>query len=171
MKELLKSIYKSLYNEDLIKMVAVEVCPPPPIVLKTNREKLIDIANSFIGIDPTPKDEQPDGYACVHSLTTIINKLFSDFPIMIYTPDFLVKLQSDKRFKATKEFKEGNIIISPTNTGNGTVVGHTGIIGKDGIIWSNASSSGLWDKKYDTLSWIDRYSRNGKLSMYLFEIL
>jgi hypothetical protein len=172
MKELIKQIYKALYKEDLIQVLIETIpCPvivPPPL---TPSERLVVLSEGYFNTDPTPKDEQPDDVACVHSLTTIIKKLYSDFPIMTYTPVLLNFLQIDKRFKATTEWKSGTIIVSVTGTGNGSVLGHCGIIHKEGKIYSNASSSGLWDNKYDTLSWIERYSRGGKLKLYLFELV
>lgn len=167
MKDLIKNIYYALFQEDLVSTVYIDRPLPP----KTNRQKLFELAVFHYQTDPTPKDEQPDEYACVHSLTTIIKKLLPDFEIMVYTPTFLKAIQKDKRFKPTTEFKEGNIIISPTLSGNGSVVGHTGIIGKDGKIYSNSSSTGLWDDKFDNVSWVDRYSRKGGLSLHLFELL
>lgn len=172
MKNFIQNFLKALQTEKIVeKIVYVEKPYVPPIVIKSNREKLLDIATSALGTDPTPKDEQPDEYACVHSLTTLMRNLIPDFPIMTYTPTFLTKLQSDLRFKASTELKEGNIVISPTNTGNGQIVGHTGIVGKNGKILSNASSTGLWSDKFDTISWIERYSRQGKLSLYIFELV
>jgi len=79
-------------------------------------------------------------------------------------------IKKDTRFKETTEFKTGNIIISPTKSGAGRIVGHVGIIGKDGKILSNSSSTGLWFDKFDNISWIDRYSRVGGLNMYIFEL-
>lgn len=174
MKDIIKTIYYELFKEDLVQIQIKEVPvyikkeePKPP---RTNRDRLLELAIFHYNTDPTPNDEQPDEYACVHSLTTILKKLLPDFGIETYTPTFLEKLKKDPRFKQTNEFKEGNIIISPTLSGNGSVVGHTGIIGKDGKIYSNASSTGLWYDKYDNVSWIDRYSRKGGLSLYIFEI-
>lgn len=171
MKEFIKEVYKNLYKEDLVKTEIVYIEKKPPVIEKTNREKLLDFALTFYNTDPTPSDLQPDDYACVETLTTILRKYLKDFPIMSYTPFLLKQLQSDIRFKASNEFKEGNIIISVTKTGNGNVVGHTGIIGRNGKILSNASSSGLWTDKYDNISWIERYSRQGQLALYIFELI
>ena len=162
MKELIKNVYKYYYPEDF---------KIPIIVPKSNREKLLDLAYSVLNTDPTPKDEQPDEFACVHSLTTILRMQLTDFPIMVYTPILLGYLKEDKRFKASNEFKAGSIIISPTNTGNGSIVGHTGIIGRNGEILSNSSATGLWSNKYTIPSWIERYSRQGRLSLYIFELI
>lgn len=163
--DFLKGFYESLTGEKLIQYIEKTV----QIIPQTNRERLYEIAIKYMETDPTPLDEQPDEYACVHSLTTILKKLLPDFPVMTYTPTFLEALKKDNRFKVTSEFREGNIIISPTLSGNGTVVGHTGIIGKNGKIMSNSSATGLWTDKFDLISWVERYNRGGKLSLYIFE--
>src|SRR5690348_9119834 len=100
MKELLKNLYKYIYNKDIVEI--------PKIIVpeKTNRERLYELAVSAIGSDPTPNDEQPDEFACVHSLTTIVRKLLPDFQIMTYTPTLTSSLRSDKRFIRTPEAKE-----------------------------------------------------------------
>ena len=169
MKELLKSIYKTLYKEDLIQIEKKYFYPPEPT--KTRGEELYDFSMKFFNTDPTPKDEQPDEYACVHSLTTILNKFLGNYPIMSYTHLFLEAVKKDKRFKPVTEFKKGVIVISPTLSGNGTVIGHTGICGEDGKILSNSSATGLWSDKFDQVSWVERYSRTGKLSLHLFELV
>lgn len=166
MKQLFKDLYKLIWNEELVHIEY----PIKVILPKTNTEKLIEVAESFLKKDASPLDEQPDEVACVSSLTKILT-LVIDVPHMTYTPKFLTYLRGDKRFKEIKEFKKGAIIISPTGFGNGSVMGHTGIIWNDGLIMSNSSSTGLWDTKFDNLSWIDRYCRNGGLPVYLFELV
>lgn len=168
MKEFLKNIYKYLYGEDLIQTIPG---PVPIVPIKTSGEKLYDFAMTFFNTDPTPQDLQSDEYACAESLTTILKKYLGDFPIITYTPNLLVQLKNDKRFKLTNEFKPGNVIISPTLTGNGSIVGHTGLIGLGGEILSNSSATGLWTNKFNNLSWIERYSKQGQLDLYLFELV
>jgi len=170
MKNLLISLLLKIRNKiDVTKPLN---CPEyvPPVPEKTAGEKLYEFCMQYYNTDPTPKDEQPDEYACVHSLTTILDKYFNGYPIMTYTPTMLEYIKKDSRFKSSVEFKTGSIIISPTKSGAGRLVGHIGIIGKDGKILSNSSSDGLWFDKYNTLSWIDRYSRVGGLDMYIFEL-
>jgi len=169
MKNLLISLRKIFYKTDVTKPIN---CPEyvPPVVEKTSGEKLYEFCMQYYNTDPTPKDEQPDEFACVHSITTILDKYFNGYPIMTYTPTMLEYIKKDTRFKETTEFKTGNIIISPTKSGAGRIVGHVGIIGKDGKILSNSSSTGLWFDKFDNISWIDRYSRVGGLNMYIFEL-
>ena len=166
----MKEFLINLFN---LRSEITHICPtiPEPVIIpKTNGERLYDFSMGFYSIDPTPKDIQPDGFACVESLTTILD-LFMGYPLMTYTPTFLEYIKKDIRFKPTTEFKKGVIIISPTGTGNGKIVGHTGIIGENGKILSNSSLSGLWFDKFDQVSWIERYSRQGNLSLYLFELV
>lgn len=170
MKELIQQIYKALYGEDLVQFIE-RPSPTPIIIPKTGREKLYEIALKYVGTDPTPQDLQSDEFACAEVVSTLLKKLLPDFPVLTFTPTLLEQLKKDNRFKQTNEFKEGNIIISPTLSGNGTVVGHVGIISQNGEILSNASSSGLWTNKYNNLSWVERYSRGGKLALYLFELV
>lgn len=165
MKDFFKKLFKDYYEEDIVSM------PEPVVVPKTNRERLYEVALLNLNIDPTPKDEVNDEFACVSSLTTILRQVVPDFPLMTYTPNLLKQLQVDKRFKASTEFKEGNIIVSVTSTGNGSTYGHCGVISKGGKIMSNSSSTGLWADKYDSISWIERYSRKGGLALYIFEVL
>lgn len=168
MKEFIKELYKSLYKEDLVKTVYVQ----PPVIEKTNREKLLDFALTFYNTDPTPKDEVDDEVSCVWSLTTILNKYFKgDFKVIDYTPDLVGQLYLDKRFKLSNEFKEGNIIVSPTKSGASRLTGHCGLISIGGKILSNSSPTGLWTDKYSHLDWIDRYSKVGGLKTYIFELI
>ncbi len=170
MKEFIKEFYKSYYREDLIQYIE-RPSPTPIVIPKMNGDKLYEIAIKYMGIDPTPNDEAEDGNACVHSLTTILKKLLPDFPVLTYTPTFLQTLKKDPRFREIAEFKKGAIIISPTNTGNGTIIGHTGICGENGKIMSNSSATGLWSDKFDQINWIKRYSQLGGLDLHIFELV
>jgi len=70
MKNLLISLRKIFYKTDVTKPIN---CPEyvPPVVEKTSGEKLYEFCMQYYNTDPTPKDEQPDEFACVHSITTI----------------------------------------------------------------------------------------------------
>lgn len=52
----------------------------------------------------------------------------------------------------------GSIIISPTE---GRVVGHVGILGKGGLVYSNSSSKALWVQNYTISTWRRRYGDRG----------
>lgn len=163
-KDFLRNIYKYLYRDDIITK---EIEKP---IVKTKGELLLDFAITFINTDPTPKDEVPDETSCVFSLTTILNQ-YMKFPVLDYTPTLLSTLKNDKRFKESVEFKLGSIILSPTGSGNGSIQGHVGIITREGKILSNSSLTGLWTDKYDSISWIQRYSKKGGLDIHIFEVV
>ena len=58
----------------------------------------------------------------------------------------------------------GSIIISPT-TDNGSI-GHVGIVGYDGLVYSNSSRDGLWEQNYTVSSW-NRYF-DGRTGTFAF---
>lgn len=165
MKNLIKWL-DSLFKEEVVKPPE-PIVVPKPVIPPTNRELLLSEAYKALGTDITPNDKIPDTVACAETLCTLIKKIVPNFPIISYTPDLYKYLMNDSRFKQVYEFKEGLIIISPT----GNSVGHCGTTGKGGKILSNNSETGLWKDKYNQLEWIEKYSRQGKLKLYLFELL
>ena len=78
-------------------------------------------------------------------------------------------LKKDKRFKLTLVLKAGNIILSPTWSGNNTIRGHTGIIGENNIIMSADSNDGIWKENYTIDKWIKRFRQKGQMPIYVFE--
>lgn len=171
MKNLLISLLKTYYNVDVEKPTIIEkIVEIEKPIKKTKGEELYEFCMQFYGKDITPKDTINDEVACAEVMTTILNKYFGSYPIVTYTPLLLNTLKNDSRFKEITEFKTGNIIISPTGSGAGKTTGHVGLIGKGGKIISNSSQTGLLLDKFDTISWIDRYSRQGGLLLYMFEL-
>ncbi len=148
---------------------APPITPAPP--KKTPSEILLDLAEAFTNIDPTPKDEVDDALACAHSLTTILRKMYTDFPASTYTPVTLADLKKSKHFKGTLDIKPGYVIISPTGAGNGTIRGHCGIIGRNNTIWSNHSNTGLWQDYFTIDKWVARYRHKGGLPVLVFQPL
>jgi len=56
----------------------------------------------------------------------------------------------------------GSIIMSPTEWRNGrTVVGHVGILGEHGLVYSNSSARALWVRNYTISTWRSRYANRG----------
>lgn len=71
--------------------------------------------------------------------------------------------------------QEGDIIISPTGAGNGSVEGHTGICGiysqmytNDWGILSNDSATGLFLECWSFARWNAIYGKSGGLPVYIF---
>ena len=146
------------------------VTDTPEPVKDSLSDKLLAEAKSKLGQDVTTKDLAPTELACVEAVTEILNKVVP-FPIMTYTPTFLTELKKDSRFKATLDLKAGNIIVSPTGSGNGTVRGHAGILDDNGRIMSNSSATGKWEANYTIDGWVDRFRVKGKMPIVVLELV
>lgn len=60
--------------------------------------------------------------------------------------------------------RPGDIVISPTV---GDRIGHVGIMGENGMIYSNSSRLKQWKQNYNLSSWTDRYTgRNLAVNFY-----
>lgn len=60
----------------------------------------------------------------------------------------------------------GAIVISPT----GTKVGHVGIVGAGGTIYSNSSNRGRWEQNYTVTSWYQRFRDTKGLPVHFFQL-
>lgn len=158
-----------LKSETKSEPIAPVVVPPPQ---PTTREKLYVVARKSLGIDVSPSDNAPDDLACVESLCQILGKVGIETPKTLSTLTFYNWLKKSPRFIQTTENKVGNIIISPTGKGNGSIPhGHTGILGESGWILSNDSATGMWLENYTLQSWIARYRTKGGYPIYYFEAI
>lgn len=135
------------------------------------RERLLEAAKIWLGKDASPKDNAPDDLACAESVSTIIrSSIAPDFPICLSTADLKKQLSADKRFKVTLDIKPGNILVSPTGSGNGKIPnGHTGVFLTSDRIASNDSRTGKWEDNYSLASWIARYRTKGGYPLIVFE--
>lgn len=143
--------------------------PEQPIVPKSNREKILETAKKYIGKDASPLDNVPDEVGCADSCSRVVNEAIGDFPIIVSTAALYISLKSNPRFKQSTELKAGSIIVSPTGYGNGSIRGHTGIIGDNEVIMSNDSATGQWQENYTIGTWVKRYRKVGGLPLYVFE--
>jgi len=143
------------------------VAPQPPIEpVKTPREKLLEEARAWAGKDASPLNTAPQDRACAESVSYLLRRCGYGVPLLVSTIDLNNWLK--KNFKQTTEWKAGNIISSPTGSGNGSIVGHIGICDEK-TIWSNDSGSGLWLDKYNLTGWIRRYRTLGGFPIYYFD--
>lgn len=174
MKNLLQNLLQSTTNLLQYRFTKPLYCPeqmPIPVIEKTAGEKLYEFCMQYYNTDPTPKDEVEDQFSCVWSLTLILQKFFDgEFKNIDYTPELVKLLKNDNRFKLSNEFKTGSLVVFPTLSGNGKVIGHCFIVGKNGKMLSNSSATGWWTDKYDTITMIERYVKLGQLDMYIFEL-
>ena len=140
--------------------------------IESNNDKLYRIADALAQLekDITPEDAIDDEVACVQNLCEVINQVV-DFPKLAYTPYLVTALKEDSRFKGTLDLKAGHIIVNATESGNGAVRGHTGILGKDEKIMSGNSYNGKWEYNYDIESWTNRFRRKGEMPTLVFKLL
>ena len=139
---------------------------------ETNTEKLYRIADVLAQLeeDITPEDLTEDEVACVENLCEVINRVV-EFPRLKYTPYLVTELKEDPRFKGTLDCKEGYIIVNATESGNGTVRGHCGVIGKGGKIMSGNSYNGKWEYNYTLDSWKQNFRIEGGMVTWVFRLL
>lgn len=155
----------------------IPVPTPEPVIVKPDpeeaRKKLFDYACTFLGKDASPEDIATDEYGCAETVSDIIHGCFGDFPkdgTIVSTTKLYQQLKIHPKFRQTFDLKPGNIIISPTGYGNGTIKnGHTGIIGENQIIMSNNSKTGNFEKNYPIKSWVDRFKLEGGFPIFVFE--
>lgn len=134
------------------------------------RNKLYLMAVLSLGRDASPNDIAPDEYGCAETVNAIHKKAFG-FEIGgdISTCRLYQAIQKSKFFIKVDQPLEGDVIISPSGMGNGNLPnGHTGIMGKNGVIMSNSSATGLWTENYTLETWRNRYAVKGGYPVLVF---
>lgn len=151
----------------LKKMPEVTPTPAP----EKPKNPLFLVAKSALGTDVSPKDLAPDELGCAESVCNVIRNVLLDFPIITGTWTLWGTLRRDSRFTEEKEPQEGDIVISPTATGNGTLKnGHTGIVGERGEIMSNDSNTGKFQVNYTIESWREKYQKGGGFPVKFYRL-
>lgn len=168
-----KKSWIDLFLEFLVSVAPLShPSPPKPLPPKkeTNLEKLHQEVLLWVGKDASPKDLVSDDVGCAESATNIIQQVFPNFRVPIFsTKDMGEEL--DRRsdlFKRTKIFKPGTVICSPRND---TTNGHVGFFTEKGVIISNDSKTGKMLKNYTVDSWIKEMREKRKLPIYFWEPL
>lgn len=134
-----------------------------------NREKLYFKAKEFIGVDASPADTVPDEVACAESVNAIHKACFG-FPIGgdVSTYRLYAALKNSPFFTIVITPLRGDVVLSPTGYGNGTIPGHVGYLGDNDIIYSNDSGTGLFSTKYSLTDWRQRYQQKGGFPVLFF---
>lgn len=159
----------------MLKLTETPSLPPTPAPVPPQREpepigeRIYKEATRWLGKDASPTNKAPQELACAESVCSILQKAGIDIPLLVSTIELKKWLTASERFKASLEAKPGNIIISVTGTGNGSIPGHVGIFGLNETIMSNESVSGLWRPNYTLRTWIARWRDWGGMKIYYFE--
>lgn len=163
------NLYQQLQNLKFQLLILLQQIPPPQGL--NNREKLYYAAKAALGTDASPNDVAPDEYGCVESVACIFRKAFG------YSIG--EELSTYRLYEALRKSPlwtmvplsaslKGDLILSPSGLGNGSISGHTGYFGENGVIMSNDSATGLFSTKYDVKKWVERYQQKGGMPVFVF---
>lgn len=159
-------------RKQLIALLQAQVTELQTLIgSKPNAELLYKQATLYLGKDASPLDIVADEVGCAESVTEILRQVI-DYPITVGTWTLNDMLSRDSRFLVIREIpQKGDIIISPTGTGNGTIRGHVGIVGLDNVIMSARSDTGLWSTFYNLDTWKARYVGIGGFPVNYYRII
>lgn len=143
---------------------------PPKIDPDLPRQELLKVTKNFLNKDASPRDIAPDTLGCAESVSNIIKTAFGDMKIHTSTIALKSALIANSKFRAILGgYLPGDVIISPTGSGNGKLKnGHAGIFVADGRIASNDSDTGLFQDNYSLDAWVSRYRTLGGFKIYIF---
>jgi len=140
------------------------------LLLLRKSEYIYQEALNHIGVDASPDDLVDDVVGCAESVTTILQKHIN-MPIITGTYTLFEYMNKSGNFARVDIPTAGNIVISPTGMGDGSMRGHVGIIGRNDVIMSNDSYSGKWMANYTVQAWRSRYSGQGKMPVYFYKVI
>lgn len=141
--------------------------------------RLYEAAFSLLGMDASPQDIVPDEFGCAETLSRVVQKAFPDlkFPTLLSTREMYSHLTRSPSFEEVDEPIYGDIIISVTGLGNGSVPnGHCGVVGRhlapNGSLWimSNDSRSGTWEANYSIEGWRRFFETRGGMKTHYFRV-
>ena len=139
-------------------------------LLQRKSETIYQTALNYLGVDASPSDLVDDVVGCAESVTTILKKHIN-MPTITGTYSLLEYMNRSGNFARVDIPMVGNIVISPTGMGDGSIRGHVGIMGKNDVIMSNDSRTGKWMGNYTIKTWRERYSRKGKMPVYFYKVI
>lgn len=143
--------------------------------------KIYNVAKLSLGEHITLNQNVPADVGCAEAVSFVLkNAGIGSIPASGFagTADLYRWLLANPQFKLIEQPEQGAIVVSPTGFGNNTVEGHTGILGAFGVqfpsefgILSNNSDNGLWQEKWNLLTWWENYGLKGHLPVALFRAL
>lgn len=140
----------------------------------SNRELVHAYAVASSGKDMAPTQDE---LGCAEAVNNIVNRVLGQSvggDVSTYRMYHELE-KNNKKFERVEIWQAlpGDIWISPSGYGDKKRVsnGHVGIVGKDRRIWSNNSSSTLWDKHWSWLAWFQYYHLKGRYPVYVYRIL
>lgn len=153
----IEGFYKKLR---LVKPTFLEALVAPLTAPKeSNREILYRVGYDCLGLDMAPTQNE---LGCAEAVSFVMKKAgVKGLPASGITGTWTLNEWFKKNFKTVTEPLPGDIIMSATGTGNGTIKnGHVGIVGKYSIM-SNNSKTFKWDWHLTLDWWKGYYGKKG----------
>lgn len=115
--------------------------------------QIYQIAQNALGLDVSNRENT---YGCVEAVTTLLQIAGIPMKERLSTIKIYKELLTDNRFAEVTDIpKPSDIIITATESNRKR--GHMGIIGEDGVIFSNNSDTYLWDNVLSIIKWERQY--------------
>ncbi len=138
----------------------------------SKRLQLYEYAKSQLGKEKKGiPDTASQNVNCVEALNQIGIECFGKpFCQGASTITLSLTLKGSIRFAAVnlRDVLPGDIIVSPTS---GKRIGHTGVVGKDGKVYSNNSNTGLWTDHWEITKWYLKYSVEYGLPVEFYRVI
>lgn len=150
-----------------------------PHQMTANEAKLFSQAKLNVGNHLTLNNAVPAEVGCAEAVSKLLSLIgISDGSTGIAgTASLYEWLLTNPAFEKIDHPEQGAIIVSPTGMGNGSIPGHTGVIGEfggkypiDWTIYSNESASGFLKDQWCYERWLSYYQTSGGLPVYLFRL-
>lgn len=145
--------------------------------MTATESKIYSQAKLHIGTHITLNNAVPAEVGCAEAVSYILRAAGLKVPNggIAGTASLYEWLVANPAFEKVDDPEQGAVIISPTGTGNGSVEGHTGIVGSFGLQWpddwgivSNDSASGYFLETWSYARWKAYYASVGNLPIYFF---
>ena len=152
------------WNKFLDVVESKPTVPPPPAVPSipdgNASLKLLEAAKDNVGKLSSHNAEGTEhgNFACAWAVTHVVR--LAGFPIeyTLSTDELYDHLKSSSDWKPCSLETPGSIIVSPSTS---AMHGHTGIIGENGLIYSNSSARAMWEQNFTLDHWKSYYARCG----------
>lgn len=148
--------------------------------ISMNGQKIYQEAVLSLGKHMTLNEAVPAEVGCAEAVSAVLSLagIYDGVHGIAGTASLYEWLDTSPLFTKIDLPEEGAIIISPTGQGNGSIEGHTGIIGvfgktfaNDWGICSNDSASGKFLETWNYTRWDAYYGVAGDLPVYLFKAI
>lgn len=146
--------------------------------MNSTTTKIYNEARTCLGQHITLNSNIPNDVGCAEAVSFVLkNAGIIGIPVAGFpgTAGLYQWLLANPVFTHQGVPTQGAILVSPTGYGNGTIEGHTGIVGGFAVefpneygILSNNSDNGLFQEKWNLLTWWEYYGRKGGLPLAFF---